>query len=116
MTYYNYKEAMKDDIFNYCSDNNIDLKTYDIEKLHDELWVEDSVTGNASGSYTFNRALAKEYVINNLDLLRDTWLEFDMNKADYYDKMTNEEWEFLDVVIRCYLLDEAINYAIECTI
>lgn len=116
MAYYNYKEAMKDDILNYCSDNNIDLETYDIDKLNEELWTEDSVTGNASGSYTFNRALAKEYVMNNLDLLRDACLDFGMNKAEYFDKMVEEDWEYLDVTIRCYLLGEAIIYAIVCTI
>jgi hypothetical protein len=116
MAYYNYKEAMKDDILEYCSDNSIDLETYDIDKLNEELWTEDSVTGNASGSYTFSTVLAKEYVMGNLDLLREACEEFGMDKAEYLDKMVEEQWEYLDVTIRCYLLGEAISYAIECTI
>jgi hypothetical protein len=39
-----------------------------------------------------------------------------MDKAEYLDKMVEGQWEYLDVTIRCYLLGEAINYAIECTI
>lgn len=116
MAYYNYKKAMKEDILTYCEDNSIDLETYDIDKLIEELWTEDSVTGNASGSYTFNTAVAKEYVMDNLDLLREACEEFGMDKAEYFDKMVDDQWEYLDVTIRCYLLGEAISCAIECTI
>ena len=41
------------------------------EKLYDELWIDDSVTGNASGSYTCNAYEAEEYIAHNLDLLAE---------------------------------------------
>lgn len=55
MTKYNYLEAVKEDVKNYI-DNEINFTDFDSleelkEKLNDELWIEDSVTGNASGSY-----------------------------------------------------------------
>lgn len=62
-TTYNYLEAMKQDVKEYIEEN-INATDYEIkedleEYLNDTLWTEDSVTGNASGSYTFNRATAK---------------------------------------------------------
>lgn len=58
VTDYNYIEAMKEDIKEYIK-NEVTLSDYsdrdELEKhLNDTLWTEDSVTGNASGSYTFN--------------------------------------------------------------
>lgn len=110
MANYNYMEAMKNDILDYCSDNSIDLETYDLDALHDELWTEDSVTGNASGSYTFNRWTARDYVLSNMDLLDEAVTEFGI-EGQVWDKMHEEDWEYLDVTIRCYLLYQAINEA-----
>ena len=68
MKNYNYFEAVKEDVKNYI-ENEIDLQEtllecgdIDslIEKLYDDLWIEDSVTGNGSGSYTFNTYEAEE--------------------------------------------------------
>ena len=60
---YNYLEAVKEDIKNYLLDNISEYDTSDLddfkETLYEYLWDEDSVTGNASGSYTFNREEAK---------------------------------------------------------
>jgi hypothetical protein len=51
MTKYNYLEAVKEDVKNYI-DSEINFTDFDSleeleEKLNDELWTEDSVTGNA---------------------------------------------------------------------
>ena len=66
---YNYLENMVEDVKEYIK-NEIDFSEYEDmdelrESLNDDLWAEDSVTGNGSGSYTFNRAIAKEYVEGN---------------------------------------------------
>lgn len=109
---YNYLEAMRDDIKEYCNENNINLKTCDIDKLYDDLWVEDSVTGNASGSYTFNSELAREYVLDNFNLLKEALYEFgELNER--VDIIFEDKWEYADVTIRCYLLMQAITDAIE---
>ena len=58
MMNYNYLEAMKEDIKDYIR-NDAELDVNDLlynrsdleEKLHDDLWTCDSVTGNGSGSY-----------------------------------------------------------------
>lgn len=60
---YNYLEAVKEDVKEYIAEN-IDISEFgDIEKLkeklHDDLWINDDVTGNASGSYTCNRRITR---------------------------------------------------------
>lgn len=81
----------------------IDLKEYE-EKLNDILWVDDSVTGNASGSYFFNRYEAEEALAGNLELAKEALQEFGYNNIDILDK--GAEW--LDVTIRCYILSSCI--------
>lgn len=59
-----YLEEIKEDVKNYIDENNIiiteDNKEEIEEQLNDDLWAEDSVTGNASGSYTFSTYQAEE--------------------------------------------------------
>ena len=70
---YDYREAVKEDVLEYIR-NEINLEDFDTleeleEHLNETLWTEDSVTGNASGSYTFSTYEAEENVCHNLDLL-----------------------------------------------
>ena len=114
---YNYLEAMKSDIKDYIK-NEINTANYsDREELennlNDILWNEDSVTGNASGSYTFNCADAKEYVTDNIDLLAEACKEFGVTNETVGEKFLNEDWEYFDVTIRCYLLNQAISEALD---
>ena len=109
---YNYLEAMKEDVLQYIRDE-IDLAEFDSleeleEKLNDDLWTVDSVTGNGSGSYTFNRYQAEKYICHNLDLLAEALEEFG-GGAD----VLKDGAEAADVTIRCYLLGQAIAEALE---
>lgn len=114
---YDYREAMREDIEDFVS-LNIEWILGQVEDpedreaveefLNDTLWTEDSVTGNASGSYTFNREQAKEYVIENLYIATQALNEFGMTEK-LSSKIENDEWEWLDVTIRCYLLSEIIG-------
>lgn len=104
---YDYREAIRNDIREYINDE-ITLTDYadrdELEEyLQDELWTVDGVTGNASGSYTFNAWKAEEYLCHNLDLLREALDEFGGDAL----KML-ESPEAADVTIRCYLLAECI--------
>ena len=116
MEKYNYLEAMKSDILDSIRDeiNFTEFKTLEEleEKLNDDLWTADSVTGNGSGSYTFSRAKAEEYVRDNWDLMKEAAEEF--CDAERFMKWAfDEEWESIDVSIRCYLLGQAISEALE---
>ena len=109
---YNYLEAVKDDVREYIEDE-IDFTDYgtieDLEQfLNDELFINDSVTGNASGSYTFNTWEAEENLCHNMELLADALQEFG-NDLSYLEKGA----EAFDVTIRCYLLSQAISEVLE---
>jgi hypothetical protein len=117
MTNYNYLEAITDDVMEFIK-NEVNLQDYDneddfIEYLNDTLWTDDSVTGNGSGSYTFNRYKAKEYVIDNMELVAEMADEFGVDNKTLGEKFRDEDWEYFDVSIRCYLLYQAITEAIE---
>lgn len=114
---YNYLEAMKEDIKEYIN-NDINLADFtdrdELESsLNDGLFTEDSVTGNASGSYTFSRAQAQEYVTDNIDLLKDACEEFGTDAATFGEWFLSDDWEKMDVTIRCYLLGQAIGESLD---
>lgn len=121
MAKYNYFVEMEKDILDYIMDNYTPKeqieKLEDVDAWRDELeeacWVEDSITGNASGSYTFNRYKAKEYVMENLDLLRDALECYDVDPKTIGDKFLDEDWEYFDVTIRCYMLGHMIDNVID---
>ena len=121
MEKYNYYESIKNDILDYIRENyttleqleNLENRDEWEEKLNDDLWIVDSVTGNASGSYTFNRFLAREYVIECLDVLKDALEDFGVSPKMVSEKFLDEEWEYFDVTIRCYLLGGAIVSALD---
>jgi hypothetical protein len=116
MNEYNYREAITADIIDYIEENytreELAEKLTDREafadELNDELWACDSVTGNASGSYFFNRYQAEEALCHNWYLLADALEEFGCADANAFDK--GAEW--CDVTIRCYLLWECIWSAV----
>lgn len=76
---YNYREAMRIDINNAIDEKQEWIgktikEAYEdvdeaFDQLYDDMWINDSVTGNASGSYTFNTYKAEEYICHNLELL-----------------------------------------------
>lgn len=88
---------------------NLESRDAFAEKLYDDLWVNDSVTGNASGSYTCNAYQAEEYICHNWDLLVEALEEFGESESDALSRGA----EFCDVTIRCYLLGSAINEALD---
>lgn len=109
---YDYREAVKDDVLEYIN-NEINFEDFDTleeleEHLNEVLFTEDSVTGNASGSYTFNTYEAEENICHNLDLLGEALEEF----GGGYD-ILKDSAEAADVTIRCYLLGECIAAALE---
>ena len=108
MEKYDYLSAVESDVREYI-ENNVDFHDYsDLdemkEDLNEKLFVEDSVTGNASGSYTFNTWKAEEYLCHNLDLLAEANEEFG-GSSD----ILSDGAEACDVTIRCYLLGQAIE-------
>ena len=110
MERYDYMACLCEDIKAYIQQEEIDIHEDDIEEtLNDRLWCEDSVTGNASGSYTFNAWAAEENICYNLDLLAEACSKFGSDAS----KLLSEGAEACDVTIRCYLLSSAVAQVIE---
>ncbi len=113
---YNYYEAVKEDVLTYIKDNDLDLETFGRRELEDrlcdDLMITDSVTGNASGSYTFSRVQAQEYVEDNKDLVREMCYELDCNNT-ISTWWLNDNYEAVDVCLRCYVLGVAISNALD---
>lgn len=113
MSNYDYYENMKSDILDaieWCHD----LKEYDsmddaYNSLYDDLWIDDGVTGNASGSHTFSTYTAEENLCHNMDLLIDACNEFEQSIGDAIERGA----EHCDVTIRCYLLGSVLNDVLE---
>lgn len=110
---YNYLEAITNDAKQAILEN---LKYWDFsnrdeleEKANDDLWVDDSVTGNASGSYTFSTWQAEENLCHNMDELEEACDEFGQDIGE----AVKQGAEYCDVTIRCYLLGQAISAALD---
>ena len=114
MDTYNYRKAVRDDVLEYI-ENEITLSDWagrreELEEyLEETLWANDSVTGNASGSYYFNSWKAEESIAHNWDLLAEALEEFGQDGTD----VLKEGAEAMDVTIRCYLLNESISSVLD---
>lgn len=103
---YNYLDHVKSDIKDYYSlfpiwpDDKEELR----ETLNDECFKEDSVTGNESGSYTFNTMQAEMNLIGNWSLLKEAVDELDPT----FNPLVKGP-ESCDVLIRCYLVSQAVD-------
>lgn len=111
---YNYQYQVLEDVKQYINDN-INLNEWKDDRdglesqLYDDLFCDDSVTGNGSGSYTFNSYKAWDNLNGNLDLLGEALSEFGCD--DSY--ILKQGAEACDVTIRCYLLGGAISEALD---
>ena len=115
---YNYRETVKNDVIEQVKDGYEEnsLRIYKEEGrdaleeyLNDELWIDDQVTGNASGSYTFNTWKAEENLCHNMSLLEEACDEFGQDVGEAVKRGA----EYCDLTIRCYLLRSAISEAID---
>ena len=110
-----YFNEMYDDVLEYIAEN-IELADYTEDgeldrealedKLNDDCFVADSVTGNASGSYYCNAYRAKEKVYSEIELLIEA-LECFGDEPESYKKALLSP-EYADVTIRCYYLGEVV--------
>ena len=103
-------DQLVDDIKEYIEETDLDEYvsdgSVDTDKLAEDM--EDFVTGNADGSYTMSRAVARD---NIADFFRDGDLD-DLHKlsewfADTQMPVKLDEPEYMDVCARLCFFDEA---------
>jgi hypothetical protein len=106
MERYDYYEMVKEDIRNYIKENYEveEIKDLEFDDLYDDLFIEDSVTGNASGSYYCNAWKAEEALCHNMELLGEALNVFGCD-GSYLEKGA----EACDVTIRCYILGQVLE-------
>lgn len=105
---YDYLENVREDVLNYIKENykEEDFANLDYNELYDEMFIADSVTGNASGSYYCNAWKAEEAICHNHDLLVEA-LECFGYEESFNAMEKGAEW--CDVIIRCYLLGQVLQ-------
>lgn len=113
MSGYDYNYEMRQDVRNaidegYSLDEWRGRRDELEEKLNEDLWIDDGVTGNASGSYYCNSYKAMRAVMDNMELLQEALDEFGADYADIGRKFMAGDWEYFDVSIRCYLLSPVV--------
>lgn len=116
MERYDYYNAIREDVMKairerYDADElreKMEDRARFAEELNDDLWTDDAVTGNGSGSYWFNSHKAAEALMFNLDLLGEAAEEL----GGDMDVLKNGA-EACDVTIRCYLLWWGIDKALD---
>lgn len=108
---YDYEEAVRNDIEDYILENydRNNLADFDDEDdfkdyLIDMLVDEDSITGNASGSYYCNSYKAQEALNGNIDLLRDACEELDLSNEEIGERFLDGDFEYFDCIVRCYIV------------
>ena len=112
---YDYKEAVEEDVREWVHENiskgdyscGEDLYMY----LYDTLFMKDSITGNASGSYFCNASKAEECLMGNLDILADAFEVLGYDREGILETLPSAET--CDTLIRSYFLGEAIDTVIE---
>lgn len=117
--HYDYRQAMREDINDAIDEKEKWIgkkitEAYEdadeaFDQLYDDMWVDDSVTGNASGSYWCNTYNAEEALSHNLGWLKEAMSEFGCEDVNALEK--GAEW--CDVTIRCYLLGEVLREVLQ---
>lgn len=111
---YDYRKAMVQDIKEWIRVNGeeslIDLySSFDEfrEHLYEDMWADDSVTGNGVNGYVDTVNDIEEYLCHNFGLLQEAFEEFEADREKIFNP------KYLDTTIRCYLLSECLDRALE---
>jgi hypothetical protein len=116
-----YLEQIKEDIRNHIEENytneeiseKMENRDEFEEMLNDELWTDDNVTGNGSGSYTFDRSKAQEFVLADIETVQEALREFCVEADTIAKKFLESDWEYFDVTARCYVLSMGISEVLD---
>lgn len=115
---YNYYDAVYDDVKEFLDENPDLFDEYEdndslIDYLNYALWDDDDVTGNGSGSYTYDREEARGYVLDGSETVKEALREYGVPAEEIVDHFFDNDWEYFDVAARCYVLNSAIWQCVE---
>lgn len=115
---YDYRRAITNDIKEYINDNQMfpePDETYDdyIERLDDELWVVDTITGNG-GFYYGTEEECAGYIGYGITEFVNAQEEYGWEWSDTMrEQFQQAPARFIDCMIRTTLLAECIEKAVE---
>ena len=120
MEKYDYRKAIINDIKNYIKDNPQEwaepMIIDDIfDYWYDILWAEDEITGNDAYWYDTEEKCS-EYLSQNFDLLYQAISEYSADDEinTFIKQYENKSLaRYFDCTIRCYLLGECLEKALE---
>jgi len=103
-------EDNKETILELLKEKEVDL--YDEQEVSDTIvenfTYSDEITGNGSGSFTFNTNEAKNIVSENIDDIVTILNELDYNVNEKVGEAFIEGgWEELDVIARSFVLSQS---------
>ena len=78
-----------------------------LEKRYDEI------TGGITGSYVCNSSMAKEKILNEFGMFLDAVNWFSVPNSQVGDWFLHDCWETMDVLVRQYIYDYALDEMIE---
>ncbi len=109
-----YQEQVKEDFGEFFDDvygeryqkaETEQVKSKLIDEAFQEALIDDSVTGNASGSYYMNAYTARDMVLNNIDYIVNLLYRCDVTNKPLEYYLANFKEEELDVIVRYYTLE-----------
>lgn len=109
MDTYDYEKAVREDVMEWLDENGERLAhgpygEVGYDEAYEEMLNDDSVTGNASGSYTMSRWQAEENICHNFDLLSEV-VEADGGCVGNLLRSAEDA----DVMIRCHILGQVLQ-------
>lgn len=111
MNYNDYYQQVKNDAI-AAIDEQFDCGYWDGDTewdvVYDNIFVDDGVTGNGSGSYFFNAAKAREAVADAIwdEKILNALSEIGISGNRIAQYLRDNDAESLDVCIRCAMLGE----------
>lgn len=102
MLWSEYQEEVKSDAMEFIRENAEYIGSWG--DMYDSLFIDDSVTGNGSGSYYFNSYAAAEAI---KDIIFDSDAVEEFKEMGYDGIPTEEGAESCDVIARCICLELA---------
>ena len=114
MNYNDYYQQVKNDAI-AAIDEQFDYGYWDGDTewdvVYDNLFVDDGVTGNGSGSYFFNAAKAREAVADAIwdEKILDALSGIGVDGDAIAQYLRDNDAESLDVCIRCAMLSEVYS-------
>lgn len=130
MKKYDYKEEVKKDIFEYLKENYMNDEIFDYiykdeneyfiefnehftQKIIKEVQDDDYVTRYGGGSYVYDKATAREYVLaDGIDILDSMRFEDLIDRETIGDYFLNKNWQEMDFNCRWYCCFEVTEDAV----